>query len=658
MSRIGTIFPRSTLLGSSDQLTASLQRSQSALSSAQQSISSGRSINRPSDESARTSVILLLENQLQSRAQHDRNLQHGISVLNFVDQSFNDATDNLIEARDIASSQIGVGSDSNTRASEAAVIDAMIQGLMNVSNREYQGISLFGGNGGAGPNDLIFDSFLGGVRYRGATSNLSSDMGLSAPQAFTSNGDEAFGALSSRAEGSVDLDPQSTAPTRIVDVRGALGLGVRPGSVVVTIDGTPTTVDLASADNLGDVVTRVNDAIDGVDPTAGSLSVGGAGYSLTANAGHTIGIANLGAGTTAADLGIELSATSATVAGADLDPLLTELTELSALGAAVDFASGLKITQGGQTKIADFSGATTVQDMMNQVDQLNLGLRLQINDSGTGLDLFSEVSGVQLSVGENSGGTTAQDLGLRTFDLGTELTNFRLGQGVEVQQGVDDFALELHDGRSFAVNLDGLSTVGQVITAIQAAAASAAPPLVVGDPGDGGTDLNLGLAPDGNGFQFEDNTAGPNDFRVVNLGVSLAATHLGFYENVRTGGTIVGADVAQVRAESIFTHLIDLHVALVNDDSSGIIIAGDAIEADIESLARVRADVGVRSRQVEQQQRRSGDLKNTELTMLSGIRDTDFTTAITEFLQLQQQLEASLRVGAQNLQLSFLDFLR
>ena len=236
-----------------------------------------------------------------------------------------------------------------------------------------------------------------------------------------------------------------------------------------------------------------------------------------------------------------MSATATTVAGADIDPLLTELTDVSALGAAVDFAGGLKITQGGQTKVADFSASTTVQDMMNQVDQLNLGLRLQINDSGTGLNLFSEVSGVQLSVGENAGGTTAQDLGLRTFDLGTQLADFRLGLGVEVQQGVDDFAIELHDGRTFAVNLDGLSTVGQVISTIQAAAATTIPPLVVGDPGDGGTDLNVGLAPDGNGFQFEDNTAGPNDFRVLNLGLSLAATHLGIHENVRTGSTIIGA---------------------------------------------------------------------------------------------------------------------
>jgi flagellin-like hook-associated protein FlgL len=44
--------------------------------------------------------------------------------------------------------------------------------------------------------------------------------------------------------------------------------------------------------------------------------------------------------------------------------------------------------------------------------------------------------------------------------------------------------------------------------------------------------------------------------------------------------------------------------------------------------------------------------------MLSDLRDADFTEVVTKLLQLQQQLQASLQVGAQNLQLSFLDFLR
>ena len=656
MSRIGILFPRSTLQQTTDRLLSAVQRTQFEMDQAQSALSSGKSVNRPSQEAGRTPVIMVLENQLQARNQHERNLQHSIGLLNFVDQSFADVTDNLIEARSIASSQIGIGSSADTRRSEAAVIDAMIEGLIQVSNRQFQGVSLFGGHRSAALNQPVFEDFLGGVRYTGAAGDLAADVGLADPLAFNANGADGFGALSTRVIGDVDLDPQATAATRIVDVNGAQGFGVRLGSIVVSVNGTPVTLDLSTIDTLGDVVTRVNDAIDSVNPAAGALSIGGPGYDLTANAGHTISINDLGADVSAADLGINVSATGATVAGGDLDVRLTELTELAALGATVDFTGGLKIAQGGQNAIADFSAATTIQDLINEINRHNLGLRLGVNGDATGLNLVSEVSGIEMSVGENSGGTTAQDLGLRTFGLSTLLSDFRLGLGIESQQAADDFAFEVHDGRTFNVNLDGLASVGQLITAINTAATAAG--LTVGAPGAGGTDFNVGLAADGNGYLFEDNTVGPNDFRVAQLDISLAATHLGINKNAGAGNTIAGDDLAKVRVESVFTHLIKLRDALASDDTAGITLAGEAIELDVESQALARAEVGVRSQRVAQQQQRSAELKTTEQSMLSELQDADFTEVITRFLQLQQQLQAALQVGSQNLQLSFLDFLR
>lgn len=656
MSRIGANFPRSTLIGASDQLLSSLNRSQADFLRSQAAISSGRTVNRPSDDSARTNVILMLENQIQAREQHDRNLLHGVGVLNFTDQSLNDVTDALIEAHAIASSQIGIGSNAQTRASESTVIDGMIQGLLEVVNRQFQGVSLFGGSGGRTRHAPAFQEFLGGIRYVGGQENLTNDLGLRNPLGFNSNGGEAFGALSNRVHSQVDLDPQATSATRLIDVNGAQGESVRLGSVVVTVDGSPLVVDLVSADTLGDVVTRINDAITQIAPAAGTLSVSGSGFELLANAGHAVSINELGAGEAAADLGILISASGTTVAGDDVAPRLTTLSKLSALGVAIDWTSGLQVSQGAVTRVADFSASTTVQDLQNEIDRLDLGLRLQINADGTGLNLISEVSGIALSVGEVAGGTTAGDLGLRTFGSDTSLSDFRFGVGVEVQKGEDDFALHLHDGRSFNVRLDGLTTVDHVIDAIAAAAAAAG--ISVGVPGRVDTALNVGLTPDGNGFRFEDNSAGDDDFRVTQLGLSLAATHLGIYQNAGSVGVINGEDVAKVRTDSIFTHMIDLRDGLLKEDSAGITFAGESIESDIEKLVKVRADVGVRAKQFEQQQVRSDELKITELTMLSDIRDTDLTSAIMEFVRLEQQLQASLQVGAQRLQLSFLDFLR
>ena len=655
MSQLNPIFGRTSTLLTSDRLLSTVQRTQAELLDKQEAISTGLEVQKPSDAAPDASSILQLQNIIEEREQQELNLQFALNILNNTDQGLANALDITLEAKTIASSQIGIGSSAEIRQNQSHVIDGQIQGLLEVANRDVQGIALFGGRRSTADGPVFIER-LGGIEYLGADEDLEADVGLDRPLAFNSNGKDAFGALSARIVGQIDLNPQATTSTALKDIKGATFNGFRPGTIVVTVNANAVSVDLNDANTLGDVITRVNDAINNIDPTAGALSIAPQGFSLTANAGHTIDINNLGTGKTADDLGLIISATSTTTAGTDIDPLLTQFTDLSALGVSVDLASGLKITQGTETVIADFSTATNIQDMINTIDQLNLGLRLEISDNGKSLNLFSDISGIDFSVGENSGGTTASDLGLRSFDVTTNLDDFQHGIGVSSVTGEDDFAIQLHDATTFNVNIDGLTTVGQVITAIQNAATSAG--LTVGTPGTGGTDFNIGLAQDGNGLQLEDGTAGTSSFRVIQLGTSLAATDLGIYTSAATGNTINGDDLTTVRVESVFTHLIELRNSLVNDDSRGITFAGEDIEVDISNLARIRADVGVRGQRVEQQQQRSEELKIAEKTLLSELRDADLTEVITRFTQLQQQLQASLLIGSQNLQQSLLNFLR
>lgn len=649
----GTIPPisRVSTQMSTDSLLARLRQTQRELFEVQRQITTGNAFARASDIPDKVSTIMFLERRLDERKQQADNLQFARNVLNTADQALGDATGILLEARDIASSQIGVGSDTTTRATQAVVIDAQITAMIDIANRQFADLSVFGGNNGARPEGLVFEEFLGGIRYRGATGNLTNDVGTLRHEDFTSNGVAAFGALSGRVRSNVDLQPQPAAGTRLAEVFGANGNGINKGPIVVSVNGTQVNVDLATADTLGDVVTRVNAAIDSVDPAAGALSIAGDGFSLTANGGYDLAISESGQGITASDLGIDLStgAGPAAVAGDSVRTKLTLNTRLADLGAAVDFASGLRITQGEQTKAADFSTATTIEDLVNEIDSLGLGLRLEINAAGTGLDLVSEVSGVALSVGEN-GGTTAQDLGLRTFGTDTSLSDFRFGLGVQAVEGEDDLTVSLHNGTSFNVDLAGAQTVNDVITAINAAAAGAGLTL--------GVDFSAGLAATGNGFVFEDLTAGGNDFVIANANTSLAGTHLGIVGNAGAGATLAGEDQAQVRVENAFTHLINLRDALTSDSTSGITLAGGGLEEDVDRIVAARAVIGVQARRIEDQESRAQDINLAERSMLSNLKDADLTEVISRFTQLQTQLQASLSVGAQNLQLSLLDFLR
>lgn len=636
---------------SSELLRRRLQETQRELLLAQDQASTGKRLSRGSDAPSSISAVLYLNQSKIEREQQKINLEHGSGVLNLADASLQDITDILIEAQQIASSQIGVGSDATTRATQAEVINAQLEGAIEAANRKYNGLAIFGGDDGPYGDKPVFDSFLGGVRYTGSTSNLFNDMGSLKDLPFTSNGLDAFGALSSRVKTLVDLDPQANTQVRLSEINGARGQGFAAGAIQLTINGLPTTVDLSTADTLDDVVTRVNDAITNLDPGAGAISLAAGGFTVTANAGNTITITDAAGGFTAADLGIGLSATSGAVAGNDINVRLTERTLLSSFGAGIDFTSGLQITQGGQSAVADFSTATTVQDMQNEIEALNLGLRLTINDTRTGLDLVSEVSGIELSIGEN-GGTTAEDLGVRTFASTTLLDDFRGGLGVDrTPAGEPDLNIRTHDGRQLQVDLSSAVSVGDVVSLIQAEATAQG--LVVG------VDFDAVLAPIGNGIILTDNTTGASfDFSVTNAGLSFAAEHLGIKANVGAGATITGTDETAVSVENLFTHLQELSTSLKNNDERGIQLAGASIEDDIDHVVSARARVGVQARRIDDQLVLTEDRDIQEQTMLSQLQDADLTEVLTRFSQLQVQLQASLQVGSAAQQLSLLDFLR
>ncbi len=649
MPSIAPTTVRTSTLQTSQQGLSRLQNTQRELFRSEEQIATGRAISRPSDAPEKVATVQYLDRRLAEREQEERNTAAALNTLNTADTGLGEASDLLIEAKTIASSQVGVGSDADTRAAESLVIAAQVDALVEIANAQFADLSVFGGRDGAEASGRVFEPFLGGVRYTGAAENLRTLVGAFEPEAFTSNGVEAFGALSARVRSGVDLAPAASADVRLADVAGALGRGVRPGSLQLMVNGAAVDVDLSFADTLGDVAERVNAAIAEAAPGAGSLAVGPGGFELTGNGGSTVALADAGNGTAAADLGLDglTSTGGAAAAGGDVQTRLTPLTALADLATPVDFASGITVTQGGVTQTLDFAAAETVQDLQNVVRNAELGLRLEINAGGSGLDLVSEVAGLELSIGEN-GGTTAADLGLRSFGEATALSEFRNGIGVVTQEGEDDVNVTLHDGSTFAVNLDGAETVGDVVAAVQNAAAATGL-----TPGQ----FALTLAATGNGLVFTDNTAGAGAFTITNANQSLAGTHLGIVGDAGPGSTITGTDEATVRVENAFTHLINLRDALVNNDESGITVAGSKIENDIDAAASARATVGVQAKRLEDLQTRAEDQTLQEQSMLSSLRDADLAEVISRYQQLQLQLQASLQTTAQSQRLSLLDYL-
>jgi flagellin-like hook-associated protein FlgL len=279
-----------------------MQNTNQRLLNTQIQLATGLAVNRPSDNAIAASTISVLDDLLERREQRLRNLSHAEAVLNSTDSALGEASNILLEAKSIGLGQIGAGSDADTRANQALVIDSMLSEIARLGNSKYQQMYLFGGSM---TSQAPFAELLGRYQYRGTGDGLVTDLGLSRGIPITTSGAAAFGALSARVQGSTDLNPTMVNDTRLTDLTGARGFGVALGSINVDVGGTQLTVDLTNAHTAGDVASALQDAIQTIDAGA-TVAIDGATGNRFAIAGNTVAItiSDVSAPATAADLGI------------------------------------------------------------------------------------------------------------------------------------------------------------------------------------------------------------------------------------------------------------------------------------------------------------------------------------------------------------------
>jgi flagellar hook-associated protein 3 FlgL len=626
----------------------------------QTQMSSALQFQRPSENAIGASAVLSLNEILERREQRIRNLGDASSTLNSVDTALGDVTDILQEAKVIGLAQVGTGSDEATRRTQAGVINSMLNSLVGIANRDRNGIHLFSGERTAAEPMV---SLLQGLRYTGVGKGKLLDTGLGGDLRVTMGSDQAFGALSSRVQGDRDLDPSMTLATRLSSLNGANGLGVRPGSVEIEVNGIVTQIDLSDADSVGDVVTRISAVIQATDPGAvvNIDPATGDRIAVTPSAGFTVVMRDSNSTATAGDLGLRGTyPPGVTTTGLDLNPRITPLTRLDSLTGLSLPLGQIQIRNGNQARIIDLSAVQTVQDFQNAVEVERIGVRVEISEDGTRLNVLNELSGTSMAIEEFSGNATATQLGIRSFSAGTLLSDFNDGRGVRQVTGVvdpitglpdparnTDFRVTLKDGRTFEVDIDGSFTVQDVLTRINAAATAA---------GVLPAEFAAQLVSVGNGIELVDSTVGASTV-VFALNGSSAATDLGILGQ-SSGPSLVGTDTSKVAVDSVFSHMIALRDALIANDTRGIEIAAAKLDEDLIRTASARADIGVRTQRVEDAITREGDLRIQDIALRSEIQDLDYAAAAGRFASLQQQLEAGLAVAARATSLSLLDFLR
>ncbi len=231
------------------------------------------------------------------------------------------------------------------------------------------------------------------------------------------------------------------------------------------------------------------------------------------------------------------------------------------------------VTNGDSEYVIDTSTAETVQDLLNLFNQEEYGLVATINSSGDGIDVRSRRSGADFTIGEN-GGTTATDLGIRSYTGDSLLADFNRGNGIAIVDDENQFIdntlqISITDNgvtTDYTIDTVGLTTVDDLINEINTVT---------------GGDVNASL-------------------KAVGNGLTLSGTVGAIAGTPSSGPVGLGADTLQFTASSVGTASDQSFTLEVIDSGSGGLSTGvvgnvitvdlggspsttDAIAADIEA---------------------------------------------------------------------------
>jgi flagellin-like hook-associated protein FlgL len=332
-----------------------------------------------------------------------------------------------------------------------------------------------------------------------------------------------------------DLNPRLIKTTRLADLFGTKSQGRILSSGLNNDLVLTATANGAAYDNV-DVVfvdgVAAGSELAAYDSGTNTLTVQiDSGISTAAQVAAAINAE--GTFTAASDYrdaaSVALAGTNTVVAGT-----FTDVTS-GGSGVVLDTASGIILTNGDDSATLDISSLETVEQLLNAIEGSGLGLLAEINAVGDGINVRSRLSGADLTIGEN-GGTTATQLGIRTYTGETRLADFNRGVGVTTTADLetldtsklDSVRIFARNGVQLDANLATATSLQDVVDLINAAPGNH---FLDPDPLIGMTSVTAQLTSNGNGIELIDSSSVINgSLRVDAQPGTDAAEYLGFVQ--------------------------------------------------------------------------------------------------------------------------------
>ena len=412
-----------------------------AMFNAQKEITSGKKIQKPSDDPSGMRDTLALRTNIKQIKQFDRNINSNQLFLSRGESALDSIGVSLSRAKELSMVELGGLSTSETRGYAKTELDNIISKVLQDANTKVKNMYIFSGTN---VNTTPFEVSASGAVYKGNSDNLMVQIEEDINVKVNIPGSEVLG---------TDLNPDLNTSTNVSDLNG--GTGITAGSFSITDRaGTSGTVTITSSMTLANVIT----AIDNVSSNlTASINSSGNGITIRDTSSvitNSLTVSEVNGGRTASSLGI-VGTKDGNIEGMDLNAALSTNTKISELNGGQGLTLGdINIINGAASGVVSLSSATTIGGVIDLINAAASGtVTASIDSAGTSLQVVSNNSSTIAVVNNVGTDTTAEELGIGG---GRNVINtlFKLKQAMEYD---DTFAI-----LGSLANLDsGLETINE-----------------------------------------------------------------------------------------------------------------------------------------------------------------------------------------------------
>ncbi|MBI4244078.1 MAG: hypothetical protein HY606_08320 [Planctomycetes bacterium] len=610
----------------------------------------GKRLIRGSDDPIATGRINSFRVSLDRIELFKRSVETITSHLELADSSLGGINDQILEAKNIGSNVLNTNQVGISSSELSTQISQILNQSVSMANTKTGRTFLFAGKFlERKPFELLTDSVL----FTGDSTSVNLKVDSSSTLGVTASPSDSLNVLSGVLKGEnsggneIDLNPVVASMTSVTQLNASKGIikGTLRFSAVSQVD-----VSLVDIEDVGDLIALINKKATSIGVTA-SINASKNGLTISKSGGGALKITDLDDGKTAKSIGIyNATATATPITGLDIDPILSIHTQLKDLNGGIGISlSGFVITNSTtsetfQSTITGLASTSTIGGLMEKINSSDAQVFTRFNSKGTGIDIYSRLSGARLAVTENSG-TTASNLGLlynATTLKRMKLKDLNAGYGFTTIEG-DDIKFTLKNGSTVQVDVDDTKTMRGLIDLIN-------------------QNSNLvASAPSSGNLVVRDLTSGSGTFSITNIGNSFAATELGIEKSVTGTGTltVTGSTISfvGVEVENLFTGMLKLKKAVENSDQSLIRVSVKQLSESSTRLTTARSIIGWNLRattflkdKFDQEELRLGENKSLS-------EDVNLSEVLSEFQLTQVILQSALATTARILQFNLFNFL-